>query len=83
MGERLRGKQEVGGSIPPSSTNNSLKRLDFSGLFFFWISVWKDFGNILEILVRYRQFSCEERIKSGAESFFYNDGAPRSRDSEK
>ena len=43
LGERYNGIVEVGGSIPPSSTNNSLKRLDFSSLFFFWILVWKMF----------------------------------------
>ena len=47
LGERYNGIVEVGGSIPPSSTNNSLKRLDFSGLFFFWISVWEKIGKKL------------------------------------
>ena len=49
LGERYNGIVEVGGSIPPSSTNNSLKRLDFSGLFFFLDFSLGKIGNILEI----------------------------------
>ena len=52
LGERYNGIVEVGGSIPPSSTNNnSLKRLDFyvflfSGLDNSLGKNWEYFGNI-------------------------------------
>ena len=46
LGERYNGIVEVGGSIPPSSTNNSWNRLEFSGLLFFTGRMDFHLGNV-------------------------------------